>query len=110
MKSSQSTIQLDNYPDRYPVKVTLPNKRRQAHVAGIGSQGMMIMDELIFIVNEAPEGGYAARALGESIFTEADSLEDLREEIREAVKCHFEDDSYPRVVRIHFVREEMLAV
>ncbi len=70
----------------------------------------MIMDELIFIVNEAPEGGYTARALGESIFTEADSLEDLREEIREAVKCHFEDDKSPRVVRIHFVREEILSV
>ncbi len=68
------------------------------------------MDELIFIVNEAPEGGYTARALGESIFTEADSLEDLREEIREAVKCHFEDDKSPRVVRIHFVREEILSV
>jgi len=68
------------------------------------------MDELIFIVNEAPEGGYTARALGESIFTEADSLEDLREEIREAVKCHFEDDNSPRVVRIHFVREEILSV
>ncbi len=68
------------------------------------------MDELIFIVNEAPEGGYTARALGESIFAEADSLEDLREEIREAVKCHFEDDSSPKVVRIHFVREEILSV
>ena len=68
------------------------------------------MDELIFIVNEAPEGGYTARALGESIFTEADSLEDLREKIREAVKCHFEDDNSPRVVRIHFVREEILSV
>ena len=68
------------------------------------------MDELIFIVNEAPEGGYTARALGESIFTEADSLEDLREEIREAVLCHFEDDDSPRVVRIHFVREEILSV
>ncbi|MFC1559217.1 2-oxoisovalerate dehydrogenase [Gemmatimonadota bacterium] len=67
------------------------------------------MDELIFIVTEAPEGGYIARALGESIFTEADSLEDLREEIREAVTCHFEDDS-PRIVRIHFVREEILSV
>ncbi len=68
------------------------------------------MDELIFIVNEAPEGGYTARALGESIFAEADSLEDLREEIREAVKCHFEDDSSLKVVRIHFVREEILSV
>ncbi len=70
----------------------------------------MIKDELIFIVSEAPEGGYTARALGESIFAEADSLEDLREEIREAVKCHFEDDNSPRVVRIHFVREEILSV
>ena len=49
------------------------------------------MNEIILLVEEAPEGGVTARALGESIFTEADSMEDLRQQIRDAVACHFED-------------------
>ncbi|HYO62330.1 MAG TPA: hypothetical protein VER08_01610 [Pyrinomonadaceae bacterium] len=68
------------------------------------------MDELIFLVEEAPEGGYTARALGASIFTEADDLAGLREMIRDAVRCHFEEGHAPRVVRLHFVREEVFAV
>jgi len=66
--------------------------------------------EIIFLVEEAPEGGYIARALGESIFTEADTLEDLHEHVRDAVRCHFEEGEAPRVVRLHFVREQVLAV
>ncbi len=68
------------------------------------------MKEIIFLVEEAPEGGYIARALGESIFTEADTLEDLHEHVRDAVRCHFEEGEAPRVVRLHFVREQVLAV
>jgi hypothetical protein len=67
------------------------------------------MDELIFLVEEAPEGGLTARALGESIFTEADDLEGLREMVRDAVRCHFEEGRGPRVIRLHFVREEVFA-
>ena len=67
------------------------------------------MDELIFLVEEAPEGGYTARALGESIFTEADNLEGLREMVRDAVRCHFDEENRPRVIRLHFVREEVFA-
>ena len=48
------------------------------------------MNEIIFLVEEAPEGGFIARALDESIFTEADTLEELRKQIRDAVACHFE--------------------
>jgi predicted RNase H-like HicB family nuclease len=55
------------------------------------------VSELIFLVEEAPEGGYTARALGQSIFTEADTLSDLRANIREAVECHFEDGQAPAV-------------
>jgi hypothetical protein len=66
--------------------------------------------ELIFLVKEAPEGGFTARALGESIFTEADDLPALRENVRDAVRCHFEEGSGPRIVRLHFVQEEILAV
>jgi len=67
------------------------------------------MDELIFLVEEAPEGGFTARALGESIFTEADDLEGLREMVRDAVRCHFDEGQGPRVIRLHFVREEVFA-
>jgi hypothetical protein len=67
------------------------------------------MNEIIFLVTEAPEGGYSARALGESIFTEAEKLEDLRRNIRDAVACHFDDDKAPAIIRLHFVREEVLA-
>lgn len=67
------------------------------------------MNELIFMVEEAPEGGYTARALGESIFTEADTLEDVRVQVLDAVRCHFDEGKRPGVVRLHFVREEILA-
>lgn len=66
------------------------------------------MNELIFLVEDAPEGGYTARALGASIFTEADDLNGLREKVRDAVRCHFDEGQGPRVIRLHFVREEVL--
>jgi hypothetical protein len=66
--------------------------------------------ELVFSVEEAPEGGYVARALGEAIFTEADTLDELREQVRDAVACHFEEDERPKVVRLHIIRDELLAV
>jgi hypothetical protein len=67
------------------------------------------MDEMIFMVENAPEGGYTARALGASIFTEADDLEALRQQVRDAVRCHFEEGQGPKVIRLHFVREEVIA-
>jgi hypothetical protein len=66
-------------------------------------------NEIIFVVEEAPEGGYTARALGQAVFTEADSWEELRIAVQDAVRCHFEDDERPAVVRLHMVREEVLA-
>jgi hypothetical protein len=66
------------------------------------------MDELIFLVENAPEGGYTARALGISIFTEADDLDSLRAQVRDAVRCHFDEGQGPRVIRLHFVREEVI--
>ncbi|MCA1958211.1 MAG: 2-oxoisovalerate dehydrogenase [Nitrospira sp.] len=68
------------------------------------------MNELIFLVEEAPEGGFLARALGVSIFTEADTLAELPDKIRDAVRCHFEEGRAPKVVRLHHVREEVIAV
>jgi hypothetical protein len=66
------------------------------------------MNEIIFLIEEAPEGGYTARALGESIFTEADTIEHLRGQIRDAVHCHFDEGKAPRIIRLHFVREEVM--
>lgn len=67
------------------------------------------MTEIIFIVEPAPEGGYTAHALGESIFTEADTEAELRVAVQDAVHCHFDEGNSPKVIRLHFVRDELLA-
>lgn len=64
--------------------------------------------EIIFSVEESPEGGYEAQALGYAIFTEADSIEELKEMVRDAVRCHF-DTAAPSVIRLHFVRDEVIS-
>ena len=69
----------------------------------------MNQSEIIFSVQEAAEGGYEARALGHPIFTEAESLEELREMVRDAVHCHFEAEAAPAVIRLHFVRDEVIS-
>ena len=77
-----------------------PSYRRGHHV-----------DEIIFVVEESPEGGYTARALGVSIFCEADDLESLETELRDAVLCHFEDEAdRPKMIRLHLVQDRLLAV
>ena len=68
------------------------------------------MNEIIFVVEEAPEGGFTARALGTSIITEADDLSMLHQQVRDAVHCHFEDGQTPQIIRLHFTREEVIAV
>jgi hypothetical protein len=64
--------------------------------------------EIILSLQESPEGGYQARALGFSIFTEADTLEELKTMIRDAVSCHFEDGQKPSVIRLHMVKDEVI--
>jgi len=59
-------------------------------------------DEIYFSVFESPDGGYEARAVGHSIFTQADTLDELDVRVRDAVRCHFDNDKQPRV--IHLVR------
>ena len=66
------------------------------------------MEEIIFVVEESPEGGYTAKALGVSIFTEADTMEQMREQVVDAVRCHF-DDTKKRIIRLHIVKEEVIA-
>jgi len=68
------------------------------------------MNEIMFVVEEAPEGGLIARALGESIYTEADDIESLHQQVRDAVRCHFDEGKAPKIIRLHFTREEVLAV
>jgi len=70
----------------------------------------MSIKEIIFMVEEDPEGGYTARALGYSIFTEAETLEELKASIKDAIKCHFDrDEEIPKIVRLHIVKEETFA-
>jgi hypothetical protein len=69
---------------------------------------MSAMSELIFVVEEAPEGGYTARALGQPIFTEADTLEELEQMVRDAVRCHFDEGQAPKVIRLHHVKDQVL--
>lgn len=67
--------------------------------------------ELIFEVRDAEEGGYYARALGYGVFTEGDTWDELRENVREAVSLHFEDAAErPRIVQLHYVKDELIPI
>ena len=66
------------------------------------------MQEIIFLVEESDNGGFTAKGLGVSIFTEAETLEELREAVKEAVQCHF-DNNKKRLIRLHIVKEEVIA-
>lgn len=68
------------------------------------------MNEIFFLVEEAIEGGYNARAIGESIYTEGDNIEELKANIRDAVHCHFDEGKAPKIIRLHFVKEEVITV
>lgn len=70
---------------------------------------MLNMTELIFEVRESPEGGYEARALGASIFTEGDTEDQIRANVVDAVRCHFDPGTEPRAIRLIFIREEVIA-
>ena len=66
--------------------------------------------EIIFVVEESAEGGYEAKALGYSIYTQAEDLEELKIAVKDAVRCHFEKERMPRIIRLHLVKDELLAV
>jgi predicted RNase H-like HicB family nuclease len=71
---------------------------------------MQNMNELIFLVEEDPEGGYNAKALGENIFTQGDTMKELKEMIKDAVECHFDSpEQMPKMIRLHFFKEEVFA-
>lgn len=66
------------------------------------------MTEIHFIVEEAPEEGFVARAVGADIFTEGNDLADLHRQVRDAVSCHFEDAERPKLIRLHITREDVI--
>ena len=70
------------------------------------------ISEIIFEVNEdEADGGYSASALGYGIHTEGETIEELRRNVREAVECYFDEKmKRPGIIRLHFVRDEVLAV
>ncbi len=75
------------------------------------AQGFFIDQEIIFVVDESPEGGYDAYALGHSIFTESESFEELRSMVRDAVACHFHhSEKKPSLIRLHLVKDEVISV
>ena len=61
-------------------------------------------------MEESAEGGYEARALGYAIFTQGETLEELKAMAQDAVRCHFEEESRPRVIRLHLVKDEVIPV
>ena len=65
------------------------------------------MSEIVFLVQEAPEGGFTARALGHSVFTEADSEKELRTKVKQAVACHFDQGKAPRTIRLCALRSDV---
>jgi hypothetical protein len=65
---------------------------------------------IIFSVNDSLEGGYEARALGHSIFIQADTMDELKQNLREAVHCHFDEGKAPTVIRLHMVKDEVIPV
>jgi hypothetical protein len=68
-----------------------------------------VSSEIIFEVTEAEEGGYTAAALGYGITTQAETLPELRDMVRDAVACYFEgSEPAPKLIRLHFVRDEVL--
>lgn len=66
--------------------------------------------EIVFVVEDDPDGGFSARALGHAIFTQADDFAQLKESVRDAVRCHFDQEATrPRAIRLHYVRDEVIA-
>ncbi len=68
------------------------------------------MTEIVFVVEDAPEGGYTAQAVGAAIFTEAETIDELRANVREAVACHYDSGDRPKILRLHFTRDEVLSL
>ncbi len=113
-RRQESSVRLPTTPETLLVRTTLRGRclqRGRARCCGrwyalsMASQ----MNEVIFLVEQAPEGGYVARALGLSIFVEAETLDAVHSQVRDAVRCHFEEGQAPKVIRLHFARDEVIS-
>jgi hypothetical protein len=69
-----------------------------------------VKNEIIFLVEESLEGGFEAKALGFSIYTQAETMDELKEMVLDAVRCHFENDEKPKTIRLHFIKDLVVAV
>jgi len=99
-------LDLSEAATRSESRVPLHREPRLASV----EEPVEVPEEIIFEVTEAPEGGFDARALGHSIFTQGDDWADLKAMVTDAVLCHFGDGDEQRVVRLRFVKDEAIAV
>ena len=104
---SVNTIRPDLYSDTNHLTVPPPVKPERLVESTVEDE---MTEEIVFSVKESPEGGYEAKALSAPIFTEADNLEELRSAVRDATECHFEKGKRPKLIRLHFVRDEIIAV
>jgi len=78
-------------------------KRQESRIR----EGRVLMaDEIIFLVTESLEGGYEAKALGYPIFTQAETIEELKEAVKDATRCHFDQAEMPRIIRFHQVKNK----
>jgi hypothetical protein len=68
-----------------------------------------LTNEIIFVIGDSLDGGFEARALGYSIFTEAETYEELKTNIKEALSVHFEIEDMPKLIRLHYIKEEVIA-
>ncbi len=99
------------FPWQFPQDRACPNTYQTRLPFGYRLWYSESMNEIIFEVREdESEGGFVARALGHSIVTQAETWEDLRANVRDAVRCHFEEGQAPRVIRLHRVFDEVLAL
>ncbi len=67
-------------------------------------------NEIIFYIEESYDGGYEARALGHPIFTDGETIQELKSNIKDAIHCHFEEGEAPQIIKLHFVKEEAIAL
>jgi len=87
----------------------MESKENLKESVAIYNNERMLTKEIIFLIEEDPEGGFNAQALGESIFTQGETTEELKENIKDALRCHFDNvTDIPKIIRLHFVKEDIL--
>ena len=94
-------------------RARLPARRSEAETRPRSSTLPAITEIIFEVLEDEVDGGYVATALGHAIATQGETVEELRDMVRDAVQCHFGDGvpgEMPKIIRLHFVRDEVLAV